>query len=73
MSELFLILRSLARFTAWTLMTTLEIVLSTLLESFRFFPTQDIHWNMDFHHSPAVVDSYDSSPKLPLKLSIIEK
>ncbi|KAF9236434.1 cytochrome P450 [Melanogaster broomeanus] len=46
----------------------MKVVLTTLLESFKFTPTQEIAWTLGLS-TPKVKDSKDASYRLPLRVS----
>ena len=55
-------------------LSSLELILSVLLESLEFAPGNDeVYWNMGALQSPVVKDSGDIAPKLPFKVSFVHK
>ncbi|KAF9236431.1 cytochrome P450 [Melanogaster broomeanus] len=48
----------------------MKVVLTTLLESFKFTPTQEIAWTLGLS-TPKVKDSKDASYRLPLRVELI--
>jgi len=53
--------------------TEIKLVLSVLLEAFIFFPgSKEICWNMSTFQTPTIKDSDDTTPQLPLRVSLIE-
>ena len=54
-------------------MELLELVLSVLLETFKFSPgSREIQWGMNAIYTPHVVGSEDTTPRLPLNVSFVK-
>ena len=51
---------------------SLELALTLLLERFKFSPSQEIGWHMAGVVSPYVIGSEDASPRLPMKLTLVQ-
>ena len=50
-----------------------EVMLSILLESFKFEPgSKEIFWATAMMSSPTIKGSNDISPQLPLKVNLLE-
>ncbi|KAH7927983.1 cytochrome P450 [Leucogyrophana mollusca] len=50
----------------------MKVVLSTLIESFKFTPSKEIVWSMGFLSTPKVKDSQDGKFQLPLTVELVE-
>lgn len=49
-----------------------ELVLSIMLERFRFEPGSEVYWNMTGITVPTVVGQEAGGPQLPLKVSLVK-
>ncbi|TDL20057.1 cytochrome P450 [Rickenella mellea] len=50
-----------------------KLTLSTLLETFKFEPSsKEVQWDMRFIQTPTLKGSGDTSPQLPMKISLVE-
>lgn len=45
-----------------------EVILATLLSSFRFVPDKDVVWNLASVSYPTVAGTVNNKPSMPLRL-----